>query len=107
MTKFVFHRGKTLLGACSVAAIMVFSQAASGAGMGAMGGGMHAGGMTMAPRMTSIQPPVATAPHPFDPSGHLPGSASGSMQTPGISSPHPFDPSGHLPAFPVRVARER
>lgn len=91
MTQFVLHRGKTLLGACSVAAIMVFSQAASGAGMGAMGGGMRAGGMTM-------QPPVTTAPHPFDPSGHLPVvSPSGSLQPPVTTAPHPFDPSGHMP----------
>src|SRR3569832_2287888 len=103
MTHVVSHRSRTLLGACSVAAVMIFSQAglAHGAGMGAMGGaGMHAGGAMMTPRATSLQPPTTTAPHPFDPSGHLPGlsnPSSSGVQPPVSSSPHPFDPSGLLP----------
>lgn len=60
MTHVVFHRNKTLLGACSIAAMMMFSQTAlahGGAVGSAMGGGMRAAPMQQA--------------HPIDPSGHL------------------------------------
>jgi hypothetical protein len=75
---------RTLLSACAIAAAIAYAPAGFAHGAGGMGLGA---GMAAQPRAMSVQPPVTTSPHPFDPSGHIPGDVTKRTPSPVTQTP--------------------